>query len=475
MGRGKDILTQEKYVIATDYMELVNPATKEAIFGAVSKVATAHGVNRSTVQKIVNEFQSQKSSGVLVPNLSRHKKGNVGRKRAYGELVINSIRDANKENLKKFKYSTTRGLQNTLQADYDLEKVALSTIHNILKRQKAKVKILRVKPKLTASHKLNRVKYIFNKIIVTDFSATFKDQMNTVVLDESWFYIQSINNKLLVFPGDEVPPCPTVQHKNNLKKVMFLSALARPRKLEDGTFFDGHIGIWPIVEKVPALRNSKRRKKGTLETKCLNVDGPVYNRLLTEPGGVLDAIRQKMPFMKGKRIFVQQDNAPPHVTEINMFEINCAGHEDPEFSITLVNQPAQSPDLNINDLGFFNSLKKRVDLLKAMAPDVDSFIALVMKEYDEYDYDTLDHIWGAQFENYRQILIVEGGNQYKNPHSGVRAKGCDLSVSMDLYNAVKTHLVESGVNLEEDICDEDEYVVVNDIPQEFLMDVDINN
>jgi hypothetical protein len=46
-------------------------------------------------------------------------------------------------------------------------------------------------------------------------------------------------------------------HKLHILKVMFLAAVARPCFDDNGQcIFDGKIGIWPFIEKVPAKRTS---------------------------------------------------------------------------------------------------------------------------------------------------------------------------------------------------------------------------
>lgn len=51
----------------------------------------------------------------------------------------------------------------------------------------------------------------------------------------------------------EKPPERSAKSARFLPKVMFLSAVARPRFDDDGECtFDGKIGIWPFVELVPA-------------------------------------------------------------------------------------------------------------------------------------------------------------------------------------------------------------------------------
>ncbi|ETV92737.1 hypothetical protein H310_13158 [Aphanomyces invadans] len=58
---------------------------------------------------------------------------------------------------------------------------------------------------------------------------------------------------------------------------MFLAAVARPRYDHHlKRMFDGKLGIWPFVKRIPATRNSKNRPKGTLVTTPLNVDAKVY-------------------------------------------------------------------------------------------------------------------------------------------------------------------------------------------------------
>jgi hypothetical protein len=57
-----------------------------------------------------------------------------------------------------------------------------------------------------------------------------------------------------------------MKNKNIIGKVMFLSAVAKPRYGQDGKFaFDGKIGTWAIGKETPAV------KKGTLVVKSVKV------------------------------------------------------------------------------------------------------------------------------------------------------------------------------------------------------------
>jgi hypothetical protein len=165
--------------------------------------------------------------------------------------------------------------------------------------------------------------------------------------------------------------------------------------------------------------------------------------------GVFAMIKEKMPWTKGEEVRVQQDGAPPHTGKGNMDVFLTAGWE-PEvergWNIAVVTQPAQSPDLNINDLGFFRSLKSRVEPLQGDNRTKETLMNAIEQAWEEYDHDTLERVWAHQLACYRCILEDEGGNWYEAPHSGVRRRqnaaqeACDYSVSRQLFDkAVAIH------------------------------------
>ena len=59
--------------------------------------------------------------------------------------------------------------------------------------------------------------------------------------------------------------------------------------------------------------------------------------------------------------------------------------------VELKTQPSQLPDLNVNDLEFFASLKSWV--WRADASSVDELMQNVFDQYEEYDGDTLEWVW----------------------------------------------------------------------------------
>ena len=77
--------------------------------------------------------------------------------------------------------------------------------------------------------------------------------------------------KLYLTEG-KIPPAQRIRHKDHIDKVMFLSAVARPRYDKNGICtFDGKIGIWPFTKQVAAQQTSINRPGGTMETVCVSV------------------------------------------------------------------------------------------------------------------------------------------------------------------------------------------------------------
>ena len=70
---------------------------------------------------------------------------------------------------------------------------------------------------------------------------------------------------------------------------------------------------------------------------------------------VLPMIKAKWPD-GNKRIYLQRDKASTHFgSDFAPFVVAAA--TDKEWDIRLTKQPANSPDLNINDLSFFRALQ----------------------------------------------------------------------------------------------------------------------
>ena len=95
---------------------------------------------------------------------------------------------------------------------------------------------------------------------------------------------------------------------------MFLVAVARPRfDAFSNEVFSGKIGIFPLTTLEPAKRSSGNRVARTLETKLiLSITKDVTRSWLIEK--VLPTIRAKWPQGHEGPIYIQQDNARPHIS-----------------------------------------------------------------------------------------------------------------------------------------------------------------
>lgn len=116
-------------------------------------------------------------------------------------------------------------------------------------------------------------------------------------------------------------------------------------------------------------------------------------------------------------IAIQEDNATPH-----------GGSEDLEWKCLLVDpnervliesreQPANSPDTNLCDLGFFRALAANY-WQQSPATTINELIANVEKAYNEYDPILLNRIWLTHASVCDQIIVNNGGNDFKIPLMG---------------------------------------------------------
>ncbi|CAM9819387.1 unnamed protein product [Discosporangium mesarthrocarpum] len=136
------------------------------------------------------------------------------------------------------------------------------------------------------------------------------DMYDWVHVDEKWFYVMEDGREICLHPEEDAPKPPRAQNKRFITKVMFLAAVARPRMISDGVWFDGKIGIWPITDIVAAMRSSKNRKKGNMMLKPVTVNAERCKELMIDK--VIPAIKARMPIPPGHTIFVHQDGAKSH-------------------------------------------------------------------------------------------------------------------------------------------------------------------
>jgi hypothetical protein len=289
-----------------------------------------------------------------------------------------------------------------------------ATLHRIIKRGDLRVHTRTLKTPLTVVNKLARVIYAYNLIDMETMH--FQNLFNLGHMDEKWFYLIKLNQRYYLLP-EERDPHHTVQSKRHVTKVMFTCVVFRPRKIasQNNRLFDGKIGIWPYVVQVPAKRNSKNRKKGTLETKSYEVTKKVYLDMLID--NVLPALEEKWP--RGPDMIqpaLQHDNARPHnigkdprwIKAVESLKLRTG------IDVTLVFQPANSYDFNVNDLAFFSSIQS---LQYRLTPKtIDELIKAVLDSFELSSATTLNHTFLSLMQCMLETMKIDGENSYKLVH-----------------------------------------------------------
>jgi hypothetical protein len=130
---------------------------------------------------------------------------------------------------------------------------------------------------------------------------------------------------------------------------------------------------------------------------------------------VLPDNKRKMPL--NNNIIVQQDGAKAHLpVDDPVFKAKVEQlYNGNENAVKLYyTQPAQSPDLNVNDLGFFASLQSMY--YKTAPTDALELIDKVETCFRNYHVYKLNCVWVTLQSCMNMIVEQRGDNKYKIPH-----------------------------------------------------------
>ncbi|XP_074314843.1 uncharacterized protein LOC141651013 [Silene latifolia] len=337
--------------------------------GSMLEVAVQFGVTRKSITNLWNKAKQQRDAGEVINVISKLKG-----KKCKPRLVFDDA---------KFKSLDLE--QKTTQARVAAAmKCSQSMVSKWVTDKVIRTHTNALKPGLTDKNKLCRLIFSMSQLYYDDIcsKAMFKDQSNVIHIDEKWFYITKDGQRFYL-SQTEPDPYRSVQSKTFIGKIMFMCAVGRPQYDENNdVIFDGKIGIWPFVYLEPAKRNSKNRVAGTMETKPIeSITKQVVKDMLL--GKVLPEIKRKWPENASKTIYIQQDNARPHINNSDA-DFRAAASSN-GWNIQLVQQPPNSPDLNVLDLGFFRAI---------------------------HHQDTQELLQGCMLE----VLQLRGHNKYKIPH-----------------------------------------------------------
>jgi hypothetical protein len=263
---------------------------------------------------------------------SNNKAGNCGRKRTIEREELKA--KARKIALNKRR--TYRSLAKELGVSKDFIYKALKK-EGLFRRHVSKLK-----PILTEANKMARLVYALGQIdpssvppldgsqenlgrtrqqSMPKVPVVFKDQMNTVHIDEKWFFLcQDGARYILVEDKDspEADPVRRTRHKSHITKVMFLCAQARPRwDYAKNQMWDGKLGIWPVGHWQPYVRGEKARQ-GLSRWVDENITRDKYTELLVDK--LLPSIESNWPKSEWKQaefeVIIQQDGADAHIDTI---------------------------------------------------------------------------------------------------------------------------------------------------------------
>ena len=133
--------------------------------------------------------------------------------------------------------------------------VPKSTVHRWFKEGKLRHHSNTLKPLLKEGNKKDRLRWCICMLDQRTLpnEPKFIDMENIIHLDEKWYNTTKKDRTYYLLPEEE-DPYRTVQNKNSIGKVMLLTAVARPRYDDAGNCtFDGNIGVWAFIRKVPHL------------------------------------------------------------------------------------------------------------------------------------------------------------------------------------------------------------------------------
>ena len=239
--------------------------------------------------------------------------------------------------------------------------VSKTTVHHWIVELTLHVHSDSLKPILTEENRLAWFKMAMDACDPVD-QMRYQDMRDQIHVDEKWFFLMREKEWYLLH-HDEKNPKHCVKHKLHITKVMFLCGVVRPRfNTCSNSWWDSKLGIWPIGGWEPVKRKLKNRPKGMPVWKNKIAIKEVYHDLLFTK--LILSILEKWPRRDwlSRKIIIQQDRAKNHVSCNNKIFNDVLVEKG--IHATLYTQAANSPDVNLLDLGFLEPFKVSMMLLQ---------------------------------------------------------------------------------------------------------------
>ncbi|KAJ0391581.1 hypothetical protein ATCC90586_010674 [Pythium insidiosum] len=331
----------------------------EAPYGAIAMCAANFDVSVDQISRLWKRaVRDIKASRPI--NYQSGRKGRSGRKTRLSDEFWNDLNHAI-ELVPLEDRTNIRTLASTLG-------IPKSTLHDYLLAGVFRCHTASAKPMLTDIQRIARVKFAITFVHKSSLgSLRFDDMMDRIHLDEKWFYLAKDKQRYYLAEHEDAPP--------------------------------------PLCQEQEFYRQA-----GTLEMKTFTVDRDIYRRCLCSV--VIPEIKRVWP--SRKRFVLQHDNAKPHVDA-----------SDPEVVAALTEggwdgsihpQPANSPDFNVLDLGFFASLQSLQHRKKARS--IEELVDNVDEAFRELPMTNIDRVFLTLQSVLQASMDVDGGNKYLIPHLG---------------------------------------------------------
>ncbi|XP_021737322.1 uncharacterized protein LOC110703854 [Chenopodium quinoa] len=335
-----------------------------------------------------------------------------------------------------------RGLKTELELRFQVHKSTITRVFDDLKKQMSEGNVIDVKNKkwgYVDENQWNIQMNFSNQCLFGD--PTFVNMQETIHINEKWFWLNPKTRRFYLLSKEENPYM--CQQSIRFKiKAMFMAVVGKPLyDANKNLLHDGKYGIFPFVFKKRALKLSKNRVAGTMETKAIeSVTKEVTRKMLMEQ--VIPAIKSKWHPSLPKNVFIQWDNARQHQISTDAeFQEGCTSYG---FNIQMVFQPAQFPDLNVLDLGLFTSIQSIQ--YQSFTENLDHLVEKVNEAYAVFDPKVNRNTWITLQKCMTEIMIKNGGNNYPPPHMGknrLENQGImpeQIEVSRDIIHQAVEHL-----------------------------------
>ncbi|XP_021749085.1 uncharacterized protein LOC110714841 [Chenopodium quinoa] len=379
---------------------LLNMHAGELKRGFLSDMGRRYGVHRSTTLRLWKFVKQSIAEGNVIDVRSK-KLGKTGPK-------PKEITDEFLQSVPLYKRTTERSYASAL-------KISHSFLHKLKKKGRLRTHTVANHPALTSNHKVARLKWALEHIhpIPAVGNPTFMDMQQHIHIDEKWFYMNPETRRFYLLPKEE-NPYRCQQSKRYKVKAMFMGVIGKPLYDCNGQMLhDGKFGIFPFTYQQRAKKKSKNRDAGVMETKVVeSVNKEEIRKMLLQ--NIIPAIKRQWHPSLPKDIFIQWDNARPH--QIPMDEEFIAACTSDGFNIQMVFQPAQSPDLNVLDLGLFKVIQSLQ--YQSFPTTLDELIDKVYEAYEWFDPILNKYTWITLQGVMMKILEKEGGNNFNPPHMG---------------------------------------------------------